>query len=211
MNWEGLFVCIVASVHGFEFMNNLYGGVKRNGKLYVLQQNEIIDGMEALAADAYIAMGLAKVYKTNDDGGVDEMLLIEPLTAGTLETLELGVPTSYCRIMATTIGEILDGDQVKLDNIQALIQDDTVSICENMSERAQAAARTFRRRPEAQILDIGSIRDDFNFNTDRKRVIDQIYEPSFDDNVKQHASIDVYNRNDDDEKLSDEIKRLAET
>lgn len=76
-------------------------------------------------------------------------------------------------------------------------------------ERSLAAARTFRRRVEAQILDIGEVADDFNFSTDKKRVLNEIFEPSFDDNVKQDASIDVYGRTEEEEDMEDEVARLA--
>ncbi len=49
--------------------------------------------------------------------------------------------------------------------------------------------------------------DDFNFNTDKKRVLNQVFEPSFADNVKQDKSIDVYGRAD--EEFSDEVAKLA--
>jgi len=41
-----------------------------------------------------------------------EAYIYEPLTAGTLETLALGVPTSYKRVMALTCGELFTGEQM---------------------------------------------------------------------------------------------------
>lgn len=38
-----------------------------------------------------------------------DVYIMEPLTAGTLECLALGVPTSYKRVMALTCGELLQG------------------------------------------------------------------------------------------------------
>jgi phosphatidylinositol glycan class S len=70
-----------------------------------------------------------------------------------------------------------------------------------------AAARTFKRRVEAQIIPLGEVADDFNFNTEKKRVLNQVFEPSFADNVKQDKSIDVYGRAD--EEFNDEVDKLA--
>lgn len=39
-----------------------------------------------------------------------EAYIFEPLTAGTLETLSLGVPTSYKRVMALTCGQLFRGE-----------------------------------------------------------------------------------------------------
>jgi hypothetical protein len=36
--------------------------------------------------------------------------VVEPLTAGTLETLGFGVPTSYKRVMAVTCGMLIRGE-----------------------------------------------------------------------------------------------------
>lgn len=36
-----------------------------------------------------------------------------------------------------------------------------------------------------QVCGFGDVIDEFNFNTERKRILNHKYEPSFDDNVKQ--------------------------
>lgn len=58
-------------------------------------------------------------------------------------------------------------------------------ICENALERTLAAARTYKRRVEAQMCGYGDLLDGFNFSTERKRILNHKFEPSFDDNVKQ--------------------------
>lgn len=139
---------------------------------------------------------------------------MEPLTAGTLECLALGVPTSYKRVMGLTCADLFQGDDLKAPpgiNIEALrplaAGGETISECENMVIRSMAAARTFKRRVEAQIIAVGEVADDFNFNTEKKRVLNQVFEPSFADNVKQDKSIDVYGRAD--EEFNDEVAKLA--
>lgn len=170
---------------------------------------------DPLDANNYIALGLAKVFMMSE-GSPTAKYLVEPLTAGTLETLQLGVPTSYCRVLATTCGQLFDDlaapSKIRIESLTKLIEGfEGVQICESMIERAAAAARTFRRRPEATtFIAIDQTSEELNFNTDRKRIIDMHFEPSFDDNVKQDRSIDVYGRETDDS-LADEIKRLAES
>lgn len=170
---------------------------------------------EPLDANNYIALGLAKVFMMNE-GSPTAKYLVEPLTAGTLETLQLGVPTSYCRVLATTCGQLFDDlaapSKIRSESLTKLIEGfEGVQICESMIERAAAAARTFRRRPEATtFIAIDNTSEELNFNTDRKRILDMQYEPSFDDNVKQDRSIDIYGR-DANDGLADEIKRLAES
>ncbi|KAJ8604068.1 hypothetical protein CTAYLR_001759 [Chrysophaeum taylorii] len=165
----------------------------------------------------YVAMGLAKVFFMSE-GKAQGQYIIEPLTAGTLETLQLGVPTSYCRIFGTTCGDLFDDPAnpsvVQVKNLAKLTEGyENVQLCESMIERSMAAARTFRRRPEAaEYVAVDDTSEEVNFNTDRKRIMDLQYEPSFDDNVKQDRSIDVYNRGGgDDDTLADEINRLAES
>lgn len=170
-----------------------------------------------LTSQNYIALGMAKVFTMQEGGSPAPLYLVEPLTAGTLETLQLGVPTSYIRVLASTCGAVFDDAQNPTDIDVASLQKLTdgfegYQICEDFIERATAAARTFRRRPEAAMfLQVDQTSEELNFNTERKRIMDLHYEPSFDDNVKQHSSIDVYGRDDSDDPLADEIKRLAES
>jgi phosphatidylinositol glycan class S len=96
---------------------------------------------------------------------------------------------------------------INIEALRALANGETVSECEDMLIRSMAAARTFKRRVEAQIIPLGEVADDFNFNTEKKRVLNQVFEPSFDDNVKQDKSIDVYGRADED--FNDEVSKLA--
>ncbi|TFJ84094.1 hypothetical protein NSK_004567 [Nannochloropsis salina CCMP1776] len=182
----------------------------------VLQVGEGSTHVKELAAlnpEDYVAIGLAMCYKINDGGKLDEVLVMEPLTAGTLECLALGVPTSYKRVMGLTCGELFNGEDlrnpsdVNIEALRPLAKGETVSECEDMLIRSMAAARTFKRRVEAQIIPLGEVADDFNFNTEKKRVLNQVFEPSFADNVKQDKSIDVYGRAD--EEFNDEVDKLA--
>ena len=45
---------------------------------------------------------------------------------------------------------------------------------------------------------LGEVSSNYQFSTERKRILNSSWEPSFDDNVKQDMSIDVYNREADE-------------
>ncbi|CEM07801.1 unnamed protein product [Vitrella brassicaformis CCMP3155] len=182
--------------------------------------HDMIDPYAPLKSDDYIALGLACCYLLNDKNKLEEYWVIEPLTAGTLETIDRGVDTSYRRVMALTLGDLFEGDDVnsptgaRLSAVEPMISGEEARFSEALTERVLAAARTFRRRPEAQLLDLGEVADDFNFSTERKRILNQKFEPSFDDNVKQHSSIDVYGRtesesSDEQAELDKQIEELA--
>jgi hypothetical protein len=170
-----------------------------------------------LLPEDYIAIGLACCFLLDaDTQKVEEAYIYEPLTAGTIETISLGTPTSYKRVVGMTVGELFAGNDdinnpttVNSDALQQLCEGmPGVTEAENFVVRTLCAARTFRRRVEAKdCVAIGNLRENFNFDTTRKRILNEVYEPSFDDNVKQDASIDVYGRNDDVDAA--EIERLA--
>ena len=84
-----------------------------------------------------------------------------------------------------------------------------VQLCEDALKRSLAAIRTLRRRKEGQLVPLGQTKNDYNFdiarNPNTKRILNQVFEPSFDDNVKQDKSIDVYGRDDD---VSAEVAKL---
>ena len=170
-----------------------------------------------LERDDYVAVGLACCYLLDaDTQKVEAAYIYAPLSAGTLETIALGVPTSYKRVVGLTVGELFEGNvdinQPTTINSNALTQlcngIPGVTEAEEFVVRTLCAARTFRRRVEAkEVVAIGNMRDNFNFDTTRKRILNEVYEPSFDDNVKQDKSIDVYGRSDDVDAA--EIDRLA--
>jgi len=122
--------------------------------------------------------------------------------------------------MALKLGDFFAGDVnsptgVNMDNLEALGDGyDGVELCENVMERAAAASRTFRRREEAKMLELYEMSDEYNFSTERKRILNQVKVVSDDDNIKQDKSIDVYGRGGDDDDdndngLKDEIEKLA--
>lgn len=146
----------------------------------------------------YVTLGVAKVFRRRE-GEMENLLIVEPLPASALDCVaRLKVPTSYVRLWATTLGEIPDAIS---ELPRALVLDgETVAWGEAFTERVQASARTYRRDPNVvSLLPTGSIFSDVNHSVERKRLIEDDWVPNFDDNVKQDKSIDVYNRDDDNE------------
>lgn len=162
--------------------------------------------------DDYIAVGLACCFQMNSSQKLAEKWIFEPLTAGTLETIELGVPTSYKRVLALRaadyfLGDVNSPDGINVDALQALVEDEQdVTICEEPVERSVAAIRTFKRRPAAMLIGVNEMADEYNFNLERKRILNDNYVPNDDDNIKQDISIDVYGRSD--EVSADQVKEL---
>lgn len=136
-----------------------------------------------VSAEDYLVVGLATCF-VRDDGEIREVKVIEPIPSAALEAIMKGVPTSYSMAYATTLGNLLDGEVVK---IPADFPGDT-QISEDFTTRALAAVRTYRRRPEATaFISVGSTYDQFNYSLERKRVLNAENIVSTEDNVKQHA------------------------
>lgn len=94
-----------------------------------------------------------------------------------LETIELGIETSYKQVMAIRardyfLGDLQDPEGVNAANLVALGDGfPNPTLCENIVERSMAASRTFRRREEAKMLGFNEMSDEYNFSTDRKRIL----------------------------------------
>lgn len=136
-----------------------------------------------VSADDYIVVGLATCF-IRDDGEITEVKVIEPIPSAALEAIMKGVPTSYQIACATTLGEVLQGELVK---IPAAFGAD-IQISEEFTQRAIAAVRTYQRRPEAKsLIPVATTYHEFNYSLERKRVLNAENIVSKEDNVKQHA------------------------
>ena len=131
----------------------------------------------------YLVVGLATCF-VKEDGEVHEVQVIEPIPSAALEAIVKGIPTSYKLACATTLGNVIDGDKLLVPDgfpPQAQFSNEFV-------QRAIAAARTYKSREIAKsLIPLGTTRDDFNFSTERKRVLNMQRVVTKDDNVKQHA------------------------
>jgi hypothetical protein len=135
-----------------------------------------------LAAEDYLLLGLATCF-IKADGEVFQVKVVEPIPSAALEALVKGIATSYELATATTLGAVLPDQPQLPPNFPPDAQ-----FCDEFAFRALAAARTYKSRPAAQsYVPLGTTKADFNYSTERKRVLnsDRIIKPE--DNVKQHA------------------------
>lgn len=135
-----------------------------------------------VSADSYLVVGLATCY-LKEDGEVHEVKVIEPIPSAALEAVLKGIPTSYSLACGATLGELLGGETLqKPTEFPAEAQ-----LCDDFAARAIAAARTYQSRQEAQShIPLGTTYKDFNYSTERKRVLNQTRVVRKEDDVKQH-------------------------
>lgn len=135
-----------------------------------------------VSTDDYVVLGLATCF-LKADGEVHQVSVVEPIPSAALEALIKGIPTSYQFAGATTLGTVLPSDVPQLPaDFPADAQ-----FCDEFAERAIAAARTYKSRPVAQShIPQGTIRKDFNYSVERKRVLNSQRIVRNEDNVKQH-------------------------
>lgn len=134
-----------------------------------------------LSADDYIVLGLATCF-IKEDGEVHAVQIVEPIPSAALEAIVKGIPTSYETAIATTIGAIWVNDAAQIPPEFPAAQ-----LCDGFSERLVSAARTYKARPVAQShIPVGTAKSDFNFSTERKRVLNSQRIVKTEDNVKQH-------------------------
>lgn len=136
-----------------------------------------------LTADDYLVIGLATCF-IKADGEVQQVQILEPIPSAALEAIVKGIPTSYQKAWATTLGAVVTGDTPqKLADFPA-----EAEFSEDFVQRAIASARTYKIRPVAQAhIPQGTIRDDFKFSTERKRVLNMQRVVTKEDNIKQHS------------------------
>ena len=135
-----------------------------------------------LLMDDYVVIGLATCF-IKEEGEVQELKIVEPIPSAALESLLKGIPTSYEKAIATTVGAVLATDTVELPSgFPAEAQ-----VCDEFANRVIAAARTYKARTVAQAhIPIGTTKTDFNYSTERKRVLNSRRIVRTEDNVKQH-------------------------
>ncbi|HAX80440.1 MAG TPA: hypothetical protein DCY88_32540 [Cyanobacteria bacterium UBA11372] len=135
-----------------------------------------------VSADDYLVVGLATCF-IKEDGEVHQVPIVEPIPSAALEAIVKGIPTSYQMAVGTTLGAVLAGDRLLLPaEFPAQAQ-----FGAEFASRAIAAVRTYKRKPAAKnIIPPGTIKNDFNYSVDRKRVLNSQRIIRTEDNVKQH-------------------------
>ena len=135
-----------------------------------------------LSTDEYVVIGLATCF-LKEDGKLHEVNILEPIPSAAIEAIVKGVPTSYQTAYATTLGNVLAGDILQKP---AGFPEDA-QFCDDFANRTLAAARTYKAKPAAQThVPLGTTRQDFNYSTERKRVLNSQRIVRNEDNVKQH-------------------------
>jgi hypothetical protein len=133
----------------------------------------------------YIVLGLANCF-VKEEGEVHQIKVAEPIPSAALEAILKQIPTSYELAYATELGQVLDENGKA--HIPTEIFVGTVQICDEFLNRAIAAARTYKVRPEAQkhIL-VGQTHTALNLSLEKKRVLNSDRVVKEEDNVKQHS------------------------
>lgn len=138
-----------------------------------------------LSSEDYCVLGLATCF-VRDEGEIEQLTILEPIPSAALEALIKGIPTSYQVACSKTLGEIFQDDTVKIP--EDLATTEKINLCDRFAERVAAATRTYKSRPEAKkLLPLGTVKQDFNYSLDRKRVLNNSRTVSTEDNVKQHS------------------------
>ncbi|NJK38197.1 MAG: hypothetical protein HC835_14280 [Oscillatoriales cyanobacterium RM2_1_1] len=136
-----------------------------------------------LSPEDYVVVGLATCF-IKQEGEVHPVKIVEPIPSAALAALLKGVPTSYELAWATTLGELLTDTGIQIPPHfppEAQLSDE-------FSERTFAAARTYQRdRPAQSHIAPGITYREFNYSTERKRILNSDHIVRTEDNVKQHA------------------------
>lgn len=133
----------------------------------------------------YIILGVANCF-IKADGEVQQVKVAEPIPSAALEAILKQIPTSYELAYATDLGQVMDSDGNP--QLPAGVFPAGVQVCSEFSDRAIAAARTYKARPEAtKHIPVGQTHTDFNFSLEKKRILNPDRVVREEDNVKQHS------------------------
>lgn len=140
--------------------------------------------------------GLAHCFEKSDEGKLVDRMVIEPVSANSLECMAAGGKTSFVEVAALRAGQAMAKDRSAMPSSWS-----AASFCDDWAFRVGACARTWGRPHAADnlmdLVPLGSPpRGNWNFSLDDKRVLGVAVEVSDDDNIKQDISIDVYGRGD---------------
>lgn len=146
---------------------------------------------------SYLVLGLAHCFDRTDDGKLQDVFVIEPMSANSLECMVAGANTCFKAVTSLKLEDALPRNKELLPEAFA-----GGRYCDDYDFRCEASARTWGR-PHAQdnlmdIVPLGSTKTNFNYNIDEKRVLNMENVVNDSDNVKQDMSIDVYGRKEED-------------
>jgi hypothetical protein len=136
-----------------------------------------------LASDDYVVLGLATCF-LKADGEVTQVEVIEPIPSAAIEALFKGIPTSYKMAVGVTLGQVLDGENLKKP---AGFPEDA-HFGDDFLLRIFSAARTYKRKETAKsLIPEGTSYTEFKYSLERKRVLNTVRVVTNEDNVKQHS------------------------
>jgi hypothetical protein len=135
-----------------------------------------------VSSDDYLVIGVATCFR-RDDSDLVMLKVVEPVPSAYLESLLQKIPTSYERLLAVQVKQVLEAPDVA-----DLVGEPDVHFCENFSDRVIAAARTYHHQPQAQTrLPLGTVHTDLDYSVEKKRVLNVKNVVKVEDNVRQHA------------------------
>ena len=136
-----------------------------------------------LTVDDYCVFGLATCF-VRQEGEIEQVKIFEPIPSAALEAILKGIPTSYELACAKSLGEIFTNETPQIPSEFTA----EAQLCDRFDERVIAATRTYKVRPEAkQHIPLGSVKEDFNYSLEKKRVLNAVNVVRKEDNVKQHS------------------------
>ena len=137
-----------------------------------------------LVPNDYVVLGLATCF-LKQDGEINQIEVIEPIPSAALEAIFQGIPTSYHLACSMTLGLILDN----AENLQKPSEfPPEAEFSSEFTQRLFAAARTYKSQKSAQnLIPLGTSYREFQYSTERKRILNAKRNISKSDNVKQHS------------------------
>lgn len=136
-----------------------------------------------LTPDDYVVLGLATCF-LKQDGEVNQIEVIEPIPSAALSAIFQGIPTSYHFACGMTLGHILNGENPQKPSEFP----PEAQLSSEFTQRLFAAARTYKRNDAAKnLIPVGTTYTEFEYSTERKRVLNAKRSISKSDNVKQHS------------------------
>lgn len=135
-----------------------------------------------ITADDYCVFGLATCF-LKQEGEIQQVQVVEPIPSAALEAVLKGIPTSYQLACAKPVGAVFSGENPQIPPEFP----PEARLCDNFADRVVAAVRTYKSRPEAKAhIPLETVKQDFNFSVERKRVLNAVNVVRTEDNVKQH-------------------------
>ncbi|MGY4630786.1 hypothetical protein [Thermostichus sp. OS-CIW-29] len=138
----------------------------------------------------YVVLGVATCFQQDQEGRLVEVLVAEPVPAADLDCLaQERRSTSYVLLYATTYAEIVNNG---IPTLPAEVFPPGVLLGEDFVERVQAAARTYRSKPQFRHIPLhqtctpeqGVFR--LNHSVEPRRILNAVVEVKDADNIKQH-------------------------